>query len=148
MIKHIITRYPNYNLKSFKEYNNDILTWEENYDEDGKKHGRNNSYNKMNDGITIKIQTDYNHGVEHGMYKSWYPNGNKCMEVFYINGNEHGTFKFYSLKALYQTIQYVNGIFHGKVITYNSDGSLYKEVIYENNIKINTINYSEKLNLD
>jgi antitoxin component YwqK of YwqJK toxin-antitoxin module len=39
MIKHKLTHYPNYNIKSYIEYHNDIPHKEENYDEQGKLHG-------------------------------------------------------------------------------------------------------------
>lgn len=143
MIKHIITYHPNYNLKSYKEYNNDVLVWEENYDEDGNLHGRNNLHSENIAGI-LKIQVDYKHGLEHGMYKSWDDNGNKCMEGLYLNGKNHGTFKFYGPKYLYQTTEYVHGVIHGKLISYYSDGTPHKEHIYKNGILITTTKYEYK----
>lgn len=146
MIKHILTRYPNYQIKSYKEYYNNILIWQENYDEHGNKHGTNNSSdNDVNYG-PIKMQNDYKHGVEHGKHISWYPNGNKAIEAISVNGKHHGTLKLYSLTQLYQTIEFVQGLRHGKLITYNTDGKIFKEEIYEYDIKIKTIKHNKNIN--
>lgn len=144
MIKHIITHHPNYNLKSYKEYNDDVLIWEENYDEDGNLHGRNNLHSENIVGGAKIIQAYYKHGLKHGMYQSWYDNGNKCMEGLYLNGKSHGTFSIYGPKYLYQTTEYVHGVIHGKLISYYSDGTPDKKHIYENGTLITTIKYKYK----
>jgi len=115
MIKHIIKRYPNYNLKSYKEYIDNVLTQTEYYDEQGNlykikgidetnqnytyeekyKNGQLHGIRKewTNEKILFK-STKYKNGMLHGTHKLFYPSsGNICREIHYKNNNKHGTFK-------------------------------------------------------
>jgi antitoxin component YwqK of YwqJK toxin-antitoxin module len=151
MIKQFIKKYNNYQIKSYKEYHNDILTWQENYDEYGKYHGTNNSIINDNQNniydiyTTMKKQTDYRHGIQNGEVKLWDSNGDISLEAFYLNGQYHGTIKLYNQKNLYQTIEYINGKKHGQLITYNINGQITKEEIYQNDILIETKNYNSPI---
>lgn len=138
MIKHIITRYHNYQIKSYKEYDNDILVWYENFDEDGNKHGM--SYAHCNN---VKSYCQYVHGRKHGKYRLWYSNGDKCVECNYVDGLINGIYNFYTKEGLYQTTEFVNGLKNGLLLTYNVDGSLYRKEIYKNNKLIKHTRYPE-----
>ena len=48
-------------------------------------------------------------------------------------------------KNLYQTIEYINGKKHGQLITYNINGQITKEEIYQNDILIETKNYNSPI---
>jgi len=139
MIKHLLTNYPNYNLKSFKEYNNDILVVEENYDIDGNLHGE--SIKWYDDG-KLKEYTVYDHFKKNGAYKKWYPNGQLHTEQYYIDNIQYQTaFEWYESGELYQTIDMVNGKYHGKYKQWYDNGILALEVDYINGKKNGVYKY-------
>lgn len=141
MIKHVITKYPNYQIKSYKEYNNNILIWEENYDEQGNKHGKNNSFSWGGTNNEFKEEIYYKHGIKHGMANVLDNNGNIFMEVLYLNGKFHGTLKVYSSKGLSRTIEYVKGKLHGRFVFYKNNNIIERKEIYENDKLIHTTKY-------
>ena len=114
MIKHQLTHYPSYKLKSYKEYHDDILLREENYDEQGNKHGRY----YMDSGKRI-LECEYLNGKLNGKYKSFSYYNKETVECIYIDGMIHGTYYLYVKEGLYKTLEYINGKLHGIEKTYD-----------------------------
>ena len=117
MIKHKLTHYPNYQIKSFKEFHNDVLRKEEYYDENGR----------------------YN-----GMVRYWFDNGNLMFKLNYKNGMFNGIQRYYfENKKMYQRRTYKNNKLHGHVFEYYYSGKLKRKLKYNNDEAINVIAYDE-----
>lgn len=51
---------------------------------------------------------------QHGSYKSWHGNGNKCVQCTYIDGKRHGLYKTWHISGqLHEKINYNHGKIHG-----------------------------------
>jgi antitoxin component YwqK of YwqJK toxin-antitoxin module len=82
MIKHIITNHPNFEIKSFKEYQNDILMKEENYNHKGQPHGL---YRTWYENGQLFEESTYKNGKEHGSIRLWHHNGQLAEEFHFKN---------------------------------------------------------------
>lgn len=117
MIKHLLTNHPNYNIKSFKEYNNDILIKEEYYNENGRYHG---------------------------IIKYWFPNGNLMFKVKYKNGKFNGIQKYYwENKNLLEERTYNNNNININIRNYYASGKIKSEINFKFGKAITIIYYDE-----
>ena len=90
-----------------------------------------------------KKEATYKDGKMDGLCTRWLDNGQKQGEASYKKGKRHGTeiyFYFEDGPKRWET-PWVNGQKHGTAITYNEDGSKFREVVYENGEEISKKNY-------
>lgn len=93
---------------------------------DGKKHGKAIFYFK--DG-KVKSETNYDKGRITGRYVFYNGNGKVLYETVFKNGN--GLMKDYTEDGILTLeIEYSNGVKHGKMTTYNLDGTVKNIVNY------------------
>ena len=108
MIKHVITNHLNYEIESFKEYENNILIKEEYYNDKGQFHGTITEYRKNGQRW---VETKYKNGKLYGNYRIWQPNGKLAFQCNFKNNQRHGL-----------------------CITYKENGELENQSTYENGI--------------
>ncbi|HEY0652219.1 MAG TPA: hypothetical protein VGD65_03785 [Chryseosolibacter sp.] len=77
----------------WKEFNKHAVLIAEGYYIDNLKHGVWREYYDHTG--TIMIEEHYNHGIMHGRFTSYYPNGKKFSEGEFFNGSREGYFKIY-----------------------------------------------------
>lgn len=69
-----------------------------------------------------------------GMQSTYYDNGQKQSEGFYLNGKLQGSYMtWYENGTISSVIQYVNGRREGPTVEYYQNGEKWREVRYENN---------------
>jgi hypothetical protein len=77
--------------------------------------------------------------VKHGLFTSWYDNGQKASEGDYEDGNHHGPCTFwYSNGQKRLEAEYRHGKPHGRWFFWTRDGQKHKEVEYEDTVEIIT----------
>ena len=102
---------------------------------DGKRHG----YHKyLNPNKTIESEGSYLENTMHGIWKSYYCNGNFRGITNFCNGNAINS-DFYSKNGkLKKTCYYVNNLLHGDCIHYDADGNVLETIKYYNGEKISS----------
>jgi antitoxin component YwqK of YwqJK toxin-antitoxin module len=111
-----MTRYSNNEVNpvkngKWKEFNKRAILIAEGIYVDGKKHGTWKEYYDHTG--TIMIEEDYHHGVSHGRYISYHPNG----QVF-----SRGEFR--------------EGLRQGAFMVYDEHGNLSRKLMFVNDIQI------------
>lgn len=129
MIKHILTHYPNYQIKSYKEYNNDILTHEEYYNTKGNSKATIRGYHP--NGMP-NIEKNLKNGVLHGTCIEWDSNGIICLKENYKNGLYHGK-RYDNKKNILKKENYKNGLRHGIFYVYHPKDILRFKIKYVKN---------------
>lgn len=133
MIKHKLSHYPSYKLKSYIEYHDDIPHIEENYDEDGNLHG---AYREWDDKGQVALETNFIHGIRNGMNKKWYSNGKLYSQEPYTNDHINGiAIQYYTNGQIAAIDTYKNGTLHGEQKHYYPNGQLATEVNFVNGRK-------------
>jgi hypothetical protein len=82
MIKHIITNHPNFEIASFKEYQDNVLVKEEYFNDKGQPHG---PYRKWYPNGQLFEESTYKNGKEHGSIRLWHHNGQLAEEFHFKN---------------------------------------------------------------
>jgi antitoxin component YwqK of YwqJK toxin-antitoxin module len=77
----------------WKEFNKHAVLIADGFYLNGKKHGTWREYYDETGAVTI--EETYQHGIQHGPYTSFYPNGQVCSEGQFRNGLREGIFKIY-----------------------------------------------------
>jgi len=92
------------------------------------------------DGKSVMSEENYENGLLHGPYKTFYPNGEPTETSFYKNGLQHGNYKKYSIKGfLYQDFNYVNGKLNGMATFYSrKTGDLIKKGPFRDDQRVGT----------
>ena len=121
MIKHIITNHPNFEVKSFKEYINDILVREERYNDKGQLHG---IFRRWYLNGQLAKQHTYKNDVRNGTFSYWYENGQVRDVKKYKDGKLHGTCcKWHENGQLENKCSYKDGKLHGLFKEWDKDGN-------------------------
>ena len=72
-----------------------------------------------------------NTGKKEGIYKSYWYNGQLCIEVNYIDGLRNGIYKLYHFNGqLWEEVNYISGKENGIYKSYHENGQLGNEVNY------------------
>lgn len=135
MIKQILTYdKKTYNLKSYKEYIDNVLTKTELYDKQG------NLYKVK----AIQQQLSYKNGVFHGINKVWNEDGNLYSYSKYKNGKRHGVYKLYYPNSIQMCHEYhyKNGEYNGICNEWYPNGNLRQKGIYKNGKLLQRITYN------
>jgi antitoxin component YwqK of YwqJK toxin-antitoxin module len=77
----------------WKEFNKHAVLIAEGFYLDSKKHGAWREYYDENG--SIMLEESYKHGIQHGPYTSFYPNGQVFSKGQFFNGLREGHFKVY-----------------------------------------------------
>jgi len=73
-------------------------------------------------------------GKRHGLYESWYDNGQKCERINYQNGKKHGLYEnWYHNGQKFEQINYRNGEKHGLCESWYENGQKQLQFNRENN---------------
>jgi antitoxin component YwqK of YwqJK toxin-antitoxin module len=158
MIKHVITNHPNFEIKTFKEYVNNVLVKECHYDDKGQLNGlfyENGSHHEKFHYINGKIvglyqrwhpngqlreQCTFNEkGNREGLSQTWYDNGQLREQFTYNSKSEkEGLYRqWYDNGELASVMQYYDGLLHGHYTSFKIDGSPMNSWFYQNGKKIN-----------
>jgi antitoxin component YwqK of YwqJK toxin-antitoxin module len=78
---------------NWKEFNKHAVLIAEGFYLNSKKHGTWREYYDANG--SIMIEENYQHGIQHGSYTSFYPNCQVCSKGQFSNGLREGFFKIY-----------------------------------------------------
>lgn len=85
----------------------------------------------------LKAFINYDDNLKDGVYKTWHPNGNKCVKGIYYKNNKIGSWsEFYSNLTLRSKGPYRNGRKVGTWRYYDNNGILLNEKYYSRNEKI------------
>lgn len=127
-------------LKNGKYHGTRTIYFEQNYrikDHISYFDGQLNGYwLKFNNLGRVEEMEQYRLGKLHGTKIKYY-SGFPLEIESYKDGIPHGTFvKFYQNRNKQQEVEYVNGVQHGKFRYYNEDGILTLEYLYENGQKV------------
>jgi len=154
MIKHILTNHPNFEIKTFKEYVNNVLVKECHYDDKGQLNGlfyENGCHHEKFYYINGKIvglyqswhpngqlseQCTFNEkGKREGLTQRWYDNGQLHSEYTYKNGNRDGLYReWYTNGQLAVEYTYKDGKADGTYRHWHENGQLQIECTYINGI--------------
>jgi antitoxin component YwqK of YwqJK toxin-antitoxin module len=77
----------------WKEFNKHAVLIAEGFYLDSKKHGAWREYYDENG--SIMLEENYKHGIQHGLYTSFYPNGQVFSKGQFSNGLREGHFTVY-----------------------------------------------------
>ena len=82
-------------------------------------------------------EVEIKNGVKNGREVNYDKEGRISLVRPYENGRLHGIATlYYDNRTPKMTISYVRGLKHGPAKKYNNNGSLYEEVIFQNNKKV------------
>ena len=155
MIKHIITNHPNFQIKSFKEYYNNVLVKECHYDDKGELNGlfyengiHHEKFHYLNGKIVglyqywhdngqLAVQCTFNKkGYREGLHQTWYKDG-QMHEQFIFNkkGSLKGSYKrWYENGQLREQYSYnEKGIREGLSQTWYENGQLAEQSTHNEN---------------
>lgn len=91
----------------WKEFNKHAILVAEGVYVNGEKHGIWKEYYDHTG--ELMIEEEYNHGVSHGIYRCFHPNGKIWSEGRFENGRREGYFRVYDEKGNHlRTLQFVN----------------------------------------
>ncbi len=76
MTRHEITHHPNYEVASFKEYHNNLLVREENYNNKGERHGL---FSYWGVEFNTRVEAVYENSVRIS-YRLWFSSGDEIMD--------------------------------------------------------------------
>ena len=104
---------------------------------DGKRYGMEVKMNKL---LYVVEVSNYENDLRNG-FSGKYKNTRPREESFYKDGQYHGLVKTYfdsgrEQGKLYKTIEFENGVIHGKYRTYNPEGKMTLEYEYNNGERI------------
>jgi len=72
-------------------------------------------------------------GKKHGLYESWYSNGQKSDQINYQNGKFHGLYEsWYKNGQKYDQLNYQNGEKHGLYESWYENGQKEEQIDYQN----------------
>jgi antitoxin component YwqK of YwqJK toxin-antitoxin module len=111
MVSRIETKLKNGKWKEFNKHA--VLVAEGSY-VNGKKHGTWREYYDHTG--TIMIEEDYEHGVQHGRFVSYHPNGRMLSRGWFCLGSREGYFR-----------------------VYDEEGQNVRNLLFANNIQVNEI---------
>lgn len=131
MIRHECIFHPNGNIKYFKEYDNNILFIEENFNTNGELHGLSRYKNWENFGY-IFVEKNYKNNKPHGLCYI-YLNENLLNKFTYKNGLKHGKYKtYYENGQKFTEENYKNNKLHGLRTVYLQNGEIHSKINYSN----------------
>lgn len=151
MTKQQLTFYPDYTIKSYKEYFDGVLMCYTKYNikgnaiytktpmdefktKDGKLHGKYNHYNREG---KLRFKLTYKNGKKHGWKYIYCLSGELSEKMYYEDDKINGKyFSYYRNGIVFTEHNYVNNVIHGPAFVNNFDGNLYIERIYENNKEV------------
>jgi len=86
----------------------------------------------------IAEKLEFYRGIQSGEWKQYYTDGTQALESAYINGTRNGKFLTWHMNGKPEiTGQYINDVRTGMWSFFNSDGTLRKEIKYNNGIPEN-----------
>ena len=143
--------YPDGKLKSIGTYNNknrtglwqyysknEFIYYSETY-ENGELQGKVNHYFPDN---SLMSSENYISDNANGYVKYFHKNNNVSVEGRYLNNNREGEWLFYSpWNVITSREYYVKGEAHGYQVNYHADGSMFREIYYEDGIRNKFITY-------
>jgi len=80
-----------------------------------------------------------------GLYREWYLDGSLKYEYHYDKGKKNGVWRsWYENGQQWTHRDFINDILHGKIFVWDTDGTLTKEMTYQNGNLIDKRNYFEE----
>lgn len=86
----------------------------------------------------IAEELEFSNGIQSGEWKQYYTDGTLALESTYINGTRNGEFRTWHMNGKPEiTGKYISDVRTDRWIFFNSDGTLRKEIKYNNGIPEN-----------
>ncbi len=99
------------------------------------------TYFHKNSKVPMNVET-YKNGQLHGVYKSFYADGQLLEEMNYLNGKLDGpSIMFYQNGQKSGEFNYQNGLMHGEVKYYDAQGNVVREGRYVKDKKVGVWKY-------
>jgi antitoxin component YwqK of YwqJK toxin-antitoxin module len=136
-----LERYNNGQLYIITTLNSSINMFTEFYESGHRKivamcknnefHGTYTEFYDIAQESGVKIETNYNDGKYHGIYKEWFANGILFKSINYRDDNKHGLYtEFYNDGVTKLEVNYKDNQRDGKAIQYFKNSTIKKRVNY------------------